>query len=660
MNLQTSTRLWLAQVILLGTLAACSPYESDPSYPFVFEPVRVLDKGPRGDETYFFVDLDNDDKVEVIRYGTFNRRNGTALKIEQWDGTIIDEIALDGEIASRQLYTYPSQQSEVNDLAIPILRGDSLSLEIIRTDFNKRAVSSHRTFLLTTGQPHILPAKQHSWDPEVIAMYWEDVIGMDREQLITVVRTNHAEVPRGVLLHDFDTGTLLDSLHIGAAIVRTALVETQPDHWKLLFDSYAPDNGVSANGISDSEAIVGAFRLGGKLSITWDRSLAGKNGGSILCSVREWHDGRQVVFAAGHGGRTYLAAPEVNVFDAETGNIVQQFATPLRVYTGFSVRSSTNQQHECWWRLASPGGQYKEEQIVVFNDDGSFNKSFTSDPLSQLVSSQDINDDQNVELTSVTSEAVSLHRAEDFVVVARLSQNKLARSPTVHTLPTEDGTALALEYRHTIHLYRVLPNSWYLLYRYQWWLIAGFSVVLVICLVGLIRLQHYRLRTFRKDLNHQRNQFDREYQALQSEQRKLRQAQQNWLTEALDIHTEKASSGRKPTIGLYELHQALDAVIEKGEYTVSALAQHLRVTPGHTHRLVKDLSGMPPAELIRARRLNATARALKANQVYTLQAIAEQHGFKDYSSFSRAFSQHFGMSPSTFRDQHNLSENSES
>jgi AraC family transcriptional regulator len=94
---------------------------------------------------------------------------------------------------------------------------------------------------------------------------------------------------------------------------------------------------------------------------------------------------------------------------------------------------------------------------------------------------------------------------------------------------------------------------------------------------------------------------------------------------------------------LIHIHDNLD-----GDLSLDALAEVACMSRFHWHRVFKAMTGETPAEAIRRIRLLKAANALVLEDT-PLPEIAEQYGYADVASFSRAFSAAHGVAPGTFR-----------
>jgi len=84
--------------------------------------------------------------------------------------------------------------------------------------------------------------------------------------------------------------------------------------------------------------------------------------------------------------------------------------------------------------------------------------------------------------------------------------------------------------------------------------------------------------------------------------------------------------------------------------TLEELAQVANFSPYHFHRLFSAWMGETLGDYLRRRRLEQSAHALLAERRETVLAIALECGFASGEVFARAFRQHFGMTPTTWRN----------
>gem|GEM_PF-4981710 len=97
---------------------------------------------------------------------------------------------------------------------------------------------------------------------------------------------------------------------------------------------------------------------------------------------------------------------------------------------------------------------------------------------------------------------------------------------------------------------------------------------------------------------------------------------------------------------LLKLKELIEANLDNSDLTVEHLAKSVFMSKRQMERKIKDITGQPPAELIRQIRL-ATARKYLMEGVFaTVAEISHAVGFKNVKYFSRLFRNQYGQSPS--------------
>ncbi len=83
---------------------------------------------------------------------------------------------------------------------------------------------------------------------------------------------------------------------------------------------------------------------------------------------------------------------------------------------------------------------------------------------------------------------------------------------------------------------------------------------------------------------------------------------------------------------------------------LAALARHAALSPLHFHRIFRGVLGETPLAMHRRIRLERAAHELAAGDA-PVTRIAFAAGYETHESFTRAFAEHYGASPSAFRQK---------
>lgn len=85
------------------------------------------------------------------------------------------------------------------------------------------------------------------------------------------------------------------------------------------------------------------------------------------------------------------------------------------------------------------------------------------------------------------------------------------------------------------------------------------------------------------------------------------------------------------------------------DLTLDEIARSASFSPFHFHRIFRIVVGETIAEFTRRLRLESAASRLCSNPRHGITQIAMDYGFSSPQNFAKAFRQHFGMTPSAYR-----------
>lgn len=95
---------------------------------------------------------------------------------------------------------------------------------------------------------------------------------------------------------------------------------------------------------------------------------------------------------------------------------------------------------------------------------------------------------------------------------------------------------------------------------------------------------------------------------------------------------------------MYYVYTHIDSHID-----IEQLSREFCVSRFYMQRIFKDIFGLGIYETIKSIRLQKASNLLLTNKLWTISSIAQECGYSSHSSFIKAFSQRFGMTPKSWR-----------
>ena len=89
--------------------------------------------------------------------------------------------------------------------------------------------------------------------------------------------------------------------------------------------------------------------------------------------------------------------------------------------------------------------------------------------------------------------------------------------------------------------------------------------------------------------------------------------------------------------------------------TLADLASNVHLSPYHFHRIFKKYQQETPYQFVTRFKLERAAIFLLTNPDISLTELTFNYGYSDSSSFSRSFKKQFGMSPTKFKQEQDMS-----
>ena len=98
------------------------------------------------------------------------------------------------------------------------------------------------------------------------------------------------------------------------------------------------------------------------------------------------------------------------------------------------------------------------------------------------------------------------------------------------------------------------------------------------------------------------------------------------------------------------MHEVVTAHLDDGQFGVDALAEAVSMSSRQLLRKLRALTGETPVDMIRRLRLTQAGVLLKEG-VMSVKEVCYSVGFQSQSSFTRAFRQVYGVSPSAYAEE---------
>ena len=121
------------------------------------------------------------------------------------------------------------------------------------------------------------------------------------------------------------------------------------------------------------------------------------------------------------------------------------------------------------------------------------------------------------------------------------------------------------------------------------------------------------------------------------------------------INRNMTALGEKDKRFLQQLDEVVRRELANPDFSVDALAMEMGFSRTALFNKIKGLAGMSPKDFIRNYRFKTAAALIREGDL-SLTEIADRTGFNSYSYFSKAFKQHFGISPKDLRPKEDADE----
>ncbi len=259
----------LPAVLALALIVGCSTNEFKPEeLPVRFETVLeypgnayTSDLNCDGKDEFIFVSQSPSvSKASVSR---------SYLGINTLDNQIIERVNYAGRVIPWSLHFLDYDDDGQLEILVPYIVNDSLFVSIVSSSGKKLF-----GFFLIAGHPRKEDSGEIAWDPFIPYFCFTDIDGDSSKELVTVVNTALARLPRGVLIHTVPDGKPLGRLIVGASLYSGFFDDFDGDQrLDFVTSTVAVNNGASVGGFDDQHAYIINFNLRVMPRITRWRAL---------------------------------------------------------------------------------------------------------------------------------------------------------------------------------------------------------------------------------------------------------------------------------------------------------------------------------------------------------------------------------------------------
>ncbi len=675
----TSTSLRIVLLVLLTTgLLACSPVGELPdpkTLPYRFEKVRTYRYKA------VFEDLDGDGRDEVVTISPGMEGGDGGVLLFTQEGVVKDQANFAVPIQEKLVFL-DVKRDGLRLIVVPWIRNDSLFVSFVDNQGQKL----EHTIFITIGKPRRLEEGLKEWDPRISGAWLVDVNDDGREELVTLVNTYYAGLPRGLFVHTWPEGVLLDTLIVGAKIGRYHYGDFDGDGQpEIVFGSNAADNGAVAGGMDDMHSYVGVFDLSLPLQVRWHQEMGG-----VFTMTRPYvgdvdGDGAVEVLAF---TKTQAARPDplpLRLFDVRTGTFIRQVTLEEQI-RGLDLVDLDRDGTEEILALGVSGYLY-----VLNSRLGQVRRRLVAEGALSLDTRPDLDGDGVKEIVvymlhgwllldpTLRPKALAEDMQPDGVV-----RRGAGLLPYVYHVD-QDGLT---------HVFRLVKNPYWFVYRYGPWLLWILGVGLALLMCGVVVSYYRRGRQLGKAVRlHTERSLDQERKTqsladslerevtgiqhtLQSMQRVYREHASE-VADQLDEHSvaledrlknilrqvQRFGKGQpvEPTAGanhsadlafLEKVKGVVEKYLSDSALSVTRLADEIGYSERQLQRKMKEVSGCTPRDFIMQIRLAHAARLLEEEDSQIKQ-VAFGVGFRNPDHFSVKFREAYGISPSEYKGERN-------
>lgn len=424
-------------------------------------------------------DLNGDGYTEIISIDTSigGGQIGSFILLMTFEGKTIEQVNFAGRILDT-VYPVDYEGDGILEMMVPFVRNDSLFVTLI----------SHRgeklwCFFLIDGKPRIEKDGILAWDPFVRNFFIRDLDNDGTKELVTVITTGYARLPRGVLVHSLPDGKLIGKKIVGSPPRDNFLDDFDGDGTQevLCFGS-APNNGAVAGGFDDKNSYLIVFNLTPAPQIARHNQIGCKFSNYWLLYEDIDGDGKKELLAWTESNAERLLKSKIVILDPVSFEEKKKWSASAPLVNVLIANIDRDRQSEI---LAV---QSKNEIVVL--DHNFQEKKLCKFPLN-IYGIKSLN-----EIHKNGADGIIVYTMEgEFLLDSRLRVK--ASFPDMRCLGmVHRGEILSplimLQDKNHFKLGQLIQNRFYLVNRYYPVVSAIFVIALVILLIAITTRLHFR------------------------------------------------------------------------------------------------------------------------------------------------------------------------
>ncbi len=288
-------------------------------------------------------DLDGNGFTEIITIDTSLApgKSASFILLLTFEGKVIEQINYPGRIID-SIFPLDYNDDGILEILVPFVQNDSLFVSFVN-DRGKKLFY----FFLIDGRPRIEDGGTMNWDPQIRGCYIHDLDKDGVRELITVITTGYARLPRGILVHSLPHGELIGKSIIGSPPRDNFLDDFDGDgQVEILCFGTAPNNGANAGGFDDQYSYLIVFDLSPAPGVNRHQKISSKFSNYWLCYEDFDGDAKKELLAWTECTSERIIRPKIVELDPFTFKEIKKWSlnTPISTVITTNLNRDTRRE----------------------------------------------------------------------------------------------------------------------------------------------------------------------------------------------------------------------------------------------------------------------------------------------------------------------------